>query len=88
MIWRILKAPELATFPHTVEVRSVTVSEFRGLDPLPETEKQDWILRHCARIDGLPVSPTSIDMHAGAAIIQGVLANPWTGQQPTASSDC
>lgn len=88
MIWRKLIAAELTAYPHTVEVRSITISEFRGLEQLQETERQDWVLRHCARINGLPADPYEVDMHAGAAIIAGVMANPWNGQQPTASNDC
>ena len=88
MIWRKLKSAELAAYPRTVEVRSITITEFRGLEQLDEVEKQDWVLRNCARIDGLPADPAALDMHAGAAIIAGVMANPWSGQQPTASSDC
>jgi hypothetical protein len=87
MIWRQL-TEGIENYPVPVEVRSITVAEYRELDALSEYQKQDWILRHCARLDGQPVTPSMIDMHLGSAIIQGVMRNPWSGHQPNASSGC
>lgn len=88
MIWRTLKAPELATFPHHIEVRSITIAEYRQLETLPELARQDWCMQYCSKIDGLPVVPSAVDMHVAIAIIQGVMSNPWSGPQQTESNAC
>jgi len=31
---------------------------------------------------------TALDVHVAMALVQGVMANPWSGPQPTASSGC
>lgn len=84
MIWRTLNSPELAGFPHHIEVRSISIAEYRQLETLSELAKQDWFLQYCAKIDGLPVIPSAVDMHVAIAIMQGVMANPWSGPQQTA----
>lgn len=88
MIWRTLKASELAGYPHHIEVRSISIAEYRSLETLSEVERQDWCLQYCAKIDGLPVLPSAVDMHVAIAIIQGVMANPWSGPQQTESNGC
>lgn len=87
MIWRTLNSPELSAYPDRVEVRPITVGEWRGLERIEnEHDRQDWILSNCCRIGGLAVVPQALDVHAAAVIIQGIMQNPWNGQQPTGSN--
>lgn len=82
-MWRQYTDESIAGFSGTVEVRPLTVSEWRRVEQLPEADKQAFVLESCTRIDGVP-GHAGLDIHLATALIRGVMANPWSGPQQTA----
>jgi len=82
-MWRQYTDESIAGFPGTVEVRPLTVSEWRRVEQLPEADKQAFVLESCTRIEGVP-GHAGLDIHLATALIRGVMANPWSGPQQTA----
>lgn len=82
-MWRPFTDEAVAGHPALLEVRPLTVSEWRKLEQLDEDAKQTFVLENCTRIDGVP-GGNSLDVHVATALMKGVMANPWSGPQRTA----
>lgn len=82
-MWRQFTDPAVASFFGRLEVRPLTVGEWRKLEQLDEDAKQTFVLENCTRIDGVP-GGNSLDVHVATALMKGVMANPWSGPQRTA----
>lgn len=72
----------VAGHPATLEVRPLTVGEWRKIEQLEEAAKQQYVLENCTKVDGLPGN-TGLDIHLATALIRGVFANPWIGPPAT-----
>lgn len=83
MTWRTFTNDAVAGYPAVLEVRPITVSEWRKVEQLDEDAKQAFVLESCTRVDGVPGS-TALDVHVAMALVQGVMANPWSGPRQTA----
>lgn len=83
MTWRTFTSEAVAGYPGVLEVRPITVSEWRKVEQLDEDAKQAFVLESCTRVDGVPGS-TALDVHVAMALVQGVMANPWSGPRQTA----
>lgn len=82
MTWRKFSSEAVAGYPAVLEVRPITVGEWRRVEQLDEDAKQAFVLESCTRVDGVPGS-TALDVHVAMALVQGVMANPWSGPQQT-----
>jgi|694.fasta_scaffold53371_5 hypothetical protein len=82
-MWRKYTDDSVIAYPSVLEVRPLTVSEWRKVEQLDEDAKQAFVLESCTKVDGVPGS-TALDVHVATALIRGVMANPWIGPQPTA----
>jgi hypothetical protein len=83
MTWRTFTSEAVAGYPAVLEVRPITVGEWRKVEQLDDDARQAFVLESCTRVDGVPGS-TALDMHVATALIQGVMANPWNGPRQTA----
>ena len=81
-MWRQFTDQAVASFPGRLEVRPLTVAEWRKVEQLDEADKQAFVLESCTRVDGVHGS-TALDLHLATALIRGVMANPWSGPQQT-----
>lgn len=82
-MWRPYTDESVAGYPAPLEVRPLTVAEWRKVEALEEDAKQAYVLEACTRVGGVPGS-SALDVHVAMALIRGVMANPWSGPQPTA----
>jgi hypothetical protein len=85
-MWRTLKDPAVVEYPHELRVRPMTIREFRSIEPLSAADQEAFVLEHCCKVDGAPAC--GVDVHVAAALVRGVMKNPWNGPQQTESSDC
>jgi len=83
MTWRKFSSEAVAGYPAVLEVRPITVGEWRKVEQLDDDARQAFVLESCTRVDGVPGS-TALDVHVAMALVQGVMENPWSGPQPTA----
>ena len=81
-MWRQFTDPAVASFPGRLEVRPITVGEWRKVEQLDEADKQAFVLESCTRVDGVS-GHIGLDVHLASALVKGVMANPWSGPQQT-----
>jgi hypothetical protein len=85
-MWRKLEDPSVASYPHELQVRPLTIREFRSIESMPDAEQEMFVLEHCCKVDGVPA--VGVDVHVAAALVRGVMKNPWNGPRQIESSSC